>query len=256
MPVEVLDAWEIYHSALPLFYSIDPNVSGQAVERFERAIRLAPDFARAHAMKSACHYVRAFVGRGSDLLAETSSTRRAAEDALEADDQNPASHMAYGLALWLERDLAGCLTYLQAAVTLGPGFARGHSQIAAAETLAGDAARGLVHIDKALALSPRDMTLASMQVTKAFALHRLGRIEEAASWARSVARHRNTFGTILAPAALILASAGRPDEAREIAARMRASNPQYESATMQYSLSGMSDELGALFARNAPHIGL
>lgn len=256
MPVEVLDAWEVYHSALPLFYSIDPNVSGLAVERFDSAIRLAPDFARAHAMKSACHYVRAFVGRGGDLAAEVASTRRSAEAAMEADDQNPASHMAYGLALWLERDLAGCLTYLQSAVTLGPGFARGHSQIAAAETLAGDAARGLAHIDKALALSPRDMTLASMQVTKAFALHRLGRIEEASSWARSVAHHRNTFGTILAPAALILASAGRLVEAREIGSRMRASTPQYDSASMQSSLSGMSDELGALFAKNAPLIGL
>jgi hypothetical protein len=100
------------------------------------------------------------------------------------------------------------------------------------------------------------MTLASMQVTKAFALYRLGRIEEAAIWARSVARHRNTFGTILAPAALILASAGRLDEAREIAAGVRASNPKYESAAMQYSLSGMSDELGALFAKDAPRIGL
>jgi tetratricopeptide (TPR) repeat protein len=207
-------------------------------------------------MKSACHYVRAFVGRGGDLNAEAASTRRSAEDALEADDQSPASHMAFGLALWLERDLAGCLTYLQSAVTLGPSYARGHSQYAAAETLAGDAARGLAHIDKALALSPRDMTLASMQVTKAFALYRLGRIEEAATWARSVARHRNTFGTILAPAALILASAGRFAEAQEIAARLRASNPQYKSAAMQCSLSGMSDDLGALFAKNAKRIGL
>jgi DNA-binding winged helix-turn-helix (wHTH) protein len=256
MPVEALDAWEVYHSALPLFYSTDPSVSGQAVERFERAIRLAPDFARAHAMKAACHYVRAFVGRGGERVAEAASTRRSAEDALEADDQNPASHMAYGMALWLERDLAGCMTHLKSAIALSPGFARGHSQIAAAETLAGDAARGLAHIDKALALNPRDVALASMQVTKAFALHRLGRVEEAAIWARNVARHRNTFGTILAPAALILASAGRLAEAREIAAGMRASNPQYESAAMQYSLSGMSDELGALFAKDAPRIGL
>jgi tetratricopeptide (TPR) repeat protein len=256
MPVEVLDAWEVYHSALPLFYSIDPNVSGQAVERFERAIQLAPDFARAHAMKAACHYVRAFVGRGSDRVAEAASTRRSAEDALEADEHNPASHMVYGMALWLERDLAGCLTHLKTAIALSPGFARGHSQIAGAETLAGDAARGLAHIDKALALNPRDVTLASMQVTKAFALHRLGRIEEAAIWARNVARHRNTFGTILAPAALILASAGRLAEAREIAARMRASNPQYESAAMRSSLGGISDELGALFAKNARRIGL
>jgi tetratricopeptide (TPR) repeat protein len=207
-------------------------------------------------MKAACHYVRAFVGRGSERVAEAASTRRSAEDALEADDQNPASHMAYGMALWLEQDLAGCLTHLKSAIALSPGFARGHSQLAGAETLAGDAERGLAHIDKALALNPRDVALASMQVTKAFALHRLGRVEEAAIWARNVARHRNTFGTILAPAALILASAGRLAEAREIAARMRASNPQYESAAMQFSLGGMSDELGALFAKNAPRIGL
>ncbi len=256
MPVETLDAWEMYHSALPHFYSTDPSVSGVALERFGMAIRLAPDFARAHAMKAACHYVRAFVGRTGNSKIEADDTRRSAENALAADQHNPASHMAQGLALWLERDVEGCLHSLRTAVALSPSFARGHSQLAGAETLSGDPSRGLAHIDIALSLSPLDATLASMEVTKAFALHRLGRVDEAAVWAQKVARHAQTFGTILAPAALILASAGQLADARKLSTRMRTATKQYKSATMQHALTAMSDDLGSLFKQHAARIGL
>ncbi len=256
MPVETLDAWEMYHSALPHFYSTDPSVSGVALERFGMAVRLAPDFARAHAMKAACHYVRAFVGRTGNSKIEADDTRRSAENALAADQHNPASHMAHGLALWLERDVDGCLHSLRTAVALSPSFARGHSQLAGAETLSGDPGRGLAHVDIALSLSPLDATLASMEVTKAFALHRLARVDEAAVWAQKVARHAQTFGTILAPAALILASAGQLADARKVSTRIRAATPQYKSETMQYALTAMSDDLGSLFQQHAVRIGL
>jgi TolB-like protein len=256
MPAERLDAWEHFHAGLHDAFRFDPDRIDGALGRLLKATELDPGFSRAYAAQSFCHYFRAFSFSAPDREAEVAAARRTAEDALHADDANPSAHLAFGRALWLEGDADACLQHCERSVALSPGFALGHYMIGFVETHGGDPQRGLAQMDRVLSLSPFDPFLASVQITRAFALVRLGRLDEAAIWARRAARQRNAYSALLAPAALILASAGHVEEARLVTRKLRAIAPDFGAAQLQQSLLRMSDDVAALFRASAPLLGL
>jgi len=256
LPEPTLDAWEAYHRGLPDAYRFDPEAATRALAQFRRATALAPDFARAHAAQSFCHFYFAFSGMVGDRATEVAAARRTAENAMQADDSNPSSHWAFGRALWLQGDDEGCLQHARRAVALSPSFAHAHYTIGFVETQQGDAQHGLSQMDRALALSPFDPFTGSIQIMRAFALVRLDQIEEAADWARLAARQPNTYPAILAPAALIPAGAGRTDQARSVATKLREIAPAYSLAHFDQALERMNPDVSKLFRRNAATIGL
>ncbi len=256
MPEQALDAWAMYHAGLYDVFRFEPDRTRRALQRFREAARLAPGFARAHAAQSFCHYHLAFAGISDDRTAEIAAARRTADDAMQADDCNPASNWAFGRALWLQHDPEGCLLHSQRAVDLCPGFAHAQYMIGFVETHGGDARRGLGQMDLVLSLSPFDPFLASVQITRAIALVRLGQVDEAAVWARDAARQPNAYAGLLAPAALILASAGRIPEARQIVAVLRQVMPSYNPAQLYQSIYRMSGDVAALFRKTAVLIDL
>jgi DNA-binding winged helix-turn-helix (wHTH) protein/tetratricopeptide (TPR) repeat protein len=258
IPKERFDAWAQYHTGLHDAFRFDPQRIGRALERLGSATDLEPGFARAHAAQSFCHYFRVFSGTAPDRTAGIAAARRSAEDALHADDMNPSAHWAFGRALWLEGSPDECLQYSERSMALSPGFALGHYMIGFVETHGGDARRALAQIDRVLSLSPFDPFLASFQITRAIALLRLDQIDEAANLALSSSRQPNTsaYPAILAPAALILAAAGRREEARQIITRLRAAAPDFGSAQMHRSLYRLSDDVAAVFRRAAQQIDL
>jgi tetratricopeptide (TPR) repeat protein len=255
-PEERLDAWESFHAGLHDAFRFDPDRIGRALERMRAAARLDPGFSRAHAGQSFCHYFRAFSGVAGDRAAEVAAARRTAEEALRTDEANPTAHWAYGRALWLEGDPDGCLQQSHRAVALSPGFALGHYMVGFVETHCGDPRRGLERMDRMLALSPVDPFLASVEITRAFALMRLGDLDAAAVRARDAVRQPNAYSTLFAPAALILASAGRLEEARSVVRRLREVAPGFRPEHMYRSLYCLSEDVAAQFRRHAPLIGL
>jgi DNA-binding winged helix-turn-helix (wHTH) protein/TolB-like protein len=256
MPVEGLDAWETFHSGLVDAYWFDPERIGRALERFRLATRRDPGFARAYAAQSFCHYFMAFSGFANNREDAIAAARRTAEDALEADDANPTSHWAFGRALWLEGDAEGSRGYAKRAVALSPGFALGHYMVGFLETHSGDATRAIEHLDHVLSLSPFDPFLASTQITRAIALVRLSRLDEAAVWAQDAGRQPSAYSSILASASLVLACSGHIGEALQVAARLRATAPGFGFDQLNRSLNRMSDDVARLFRRNASLIGL
>jgi hypothetical protein len=255
-PRETLDAWESYHAGVPDAFRSEPDRIERALERFRVAARLSPGFARAYAGQSACHYVRVFTGMTGDRAAEIALARRAAEEALDADETDPLSPWTYGRILWLEGDPEGCLSYVRRAVGLSPSFALGHYEIGAVEATKGDAARAVTHLDLAMELSPFDPVMPAALIARSMALFRLGRLDAAAQAARDAVRQPNTFATILAPAALILASVGHVEEARRIAARLETTPGHPGLEALRAALFRMSDHIGALLTKNGRLIGL
>jgi TolB-like protein len=258
MPAERRDAWEHFHAGLHHALRFDPERIGLALDRMQVAVDLDPAFARAHAGKSFCHYFRAFSGIAADRAAEIAAARRTAEEAILSDETSPSALWACGRALWLQGDPEGCLAHCQRSVAISPGFALGHYMVGFVETHCGDPGRGLAGMDHVLSLSPFDPFLASIQITKAIALVRLGRMETATETARQAARQPNAhaYPMLLAPAALILASAGHVDEARRIVGKLRETSPGFGAAEVNRSLYRMSDEVAALFRSAAPLLGL
>ena len=253
-PPNSLDAWEAHHRGLWHMYRFTRDDNARAQHFFATAVRLDPTFARAHAGLSFTHFQNAFQG-WSAPAPEIEQAFEAAGQSLMVDDRDPAAHWAMGRALWLRGANAQAVTELEQAIELSPNFALAHYSLAFVQSQAGDAAAAIAMSDCSRTLSPFDPLLFAMLGTRAMALVRLGRFEEAAAWGVKAASRPNAHAHIYGIAAYSLALAGSLEQARAHAAAIRKTLPGY----------GIQDFLGtfhfdaegaALFREGAARIGM
>jgi Flp pilus assembly protein TadD len=193
---------------------------------FETATRLEPGFSRPHAGLSFTHWQNAFQGWG-DREHETELAWRYANQGLLADDQDPAIHWALGRAHWLRGQLPESLAELNFSVSLSPNFSQGHYSLAFVQSQSGDADAAIAAADHARELSPFDPMLFAMLATRAMALMRLGRMEQAADWAVRASARPNAHLHIRGIAAYCLELAGRHDEALATVTGLRREHSGY-----------------------------
>lgn len=212
-PPSSLDAWEAYHRGLWHMYRFNKADNELARHFFEAGVHLDPTFARAYAGLSFTHFQNAFQGwiKGEP---EIDRAFDAAGQSLMADDRDPAAHWAMGRALWLRSQLDQSVLELEQAIELSPNFALGHYTLAFVHSQAGDPHAAISLSDHSRQLSPYDPLLFAMLASRAIALVRLGRPDEAAEWSIKAAARPNAHVLIHAVAAFCLALADRLDEAR------------------------------------------
>jgi tetratricopeptide (TPR) repeat protein len=172
-----------------------------------------------------------------------------------ADERDPAAHWALGRALWLRGQVEQALSALDTCVELSPNFALGHYTQAFVQAQSADPGAAIRAADLARALSPYDPLLFAMLATRALALMRLGRHDEAADWATQAAARPNAHVHILAIAAHCLALAGRREEACAMAATVHSQLPGYTGAD-RLGAFHMADDAAAALRRVAATIGL
>lgn len=221
-----LNAWEAHHRGLWHMVRFNREDNEQARHFFQGAVRLDPTFARPYAGLSFTHFQDAFLGwheRGPAI----ERAYAAAAEGLMADEHDPAAHWALGRALWLRERQDEALRELSAAIALSPNFALGHYTLAFVHSQAGDPQAAIAEADHARALSPLDPLLFGMLASRALALARLGRHDEAADWAVRAAERPNAHLHIRAIATFCLALAGRRQEARALAQAIHRQQPGY-----------------------------
>jgi len=254
LPPNSLDAWGAYHRGLWHMYRFTKTDNGMAQYFFQRAIRLDPTFARAHAGLSFTHWQNAFQ-RWADREQESIRAFEAANQSLMVDDHNPAAHWAMGRALWLRGRETESLTELERAVDLSPNFALGHYALSFVHSQSGDPLAAIRSADHSRQLSPFDPLLFGMLGAMAMAHVRLGQFAEAAEWAMKAASRPNAHAIILAIAAHCLALAGRVEEGRAYAATLRKTLPHYRVDTFLQTFQ-FAPDAAALFRQAAQQIGL
>ncbi|MDX8514245.1 BTAD domain-containing putative transcriptional regulator [Mesorhizobium captivum] len=249
-----LNAWEAYHRGLWHMYRFTRQENDLAQQFFNDALKLDPTFARAYAGLSFTHWQNAFQ-RWGDRDRETALASQTAGHSLLVDDRNPAAHWAMGRALWLRGEQDNSLIELAKAVDLSPNFALGHYALSFVHSQSGDPQLAIGSSDHSRHLSPFDPLLFGMMGARAMAHARLGEYNEAAEWALKAAARPNAHVIILAIAAHCLALAGRRHEARNFAAAIRTTWPDYRAddfiATFRFDRDGE-----ALFRNGAKLIGL
>jgi DNA-binding SARP family transcriptional activator len=248
-----LNAWEAYHRGLWHVYRFTQSENEHARRYFTRAVQLDPTFARAHAGLSFTHWQNAFQSWG-DRERESDHAFETAGQSLLVDDQNPAAHWAMGRALWLRDRHAESLCELEQAVRLSPNFALGHYFLSFVHSQSGDPGVAIEASDHSRNLSPFDPLLFAMLATRAAALVRLGRFEEAAEWAVKAAARPNAHRLILALTAHCLALAGRLDEGRAFVASIRKALPHYSTADFLEAYR-FAPDTAALFLEGGKRIG-
>lgn len=225
-PPNSLDAWEAHHRGLWHMYRFNKADNATAQRFFAMAISLDPTFSRAYAGLSFTHWQNAFQG-WAERRGEIEQAYAAAGQSVMADDRDPAAHWAMGRALWLRGLRDQSIAELDLAVDLSPNFAHAHYSLAFVQAQAGDPAAAIASAERSRRLSPFDPMLFAIYGTRAMALVRLGRLEEAADVAVQAAARPNAHAQILGIAAYTLALAGRIKEARAYLARIHQTLPGY-----------------------------
>jgi DNA-binding SARP family transcriptional activator/TolB-like protein len=253
-PPSSLDAWEAHHRGLWHMYRFNREDNLEARHFFEAALKLDPTFSRPYAGLSFTHFQSAFLDWG-ERSHEIEQAYRAASRGLMADEHDPAAHWAMGRALWLRGRLDESLTELDTSVELSPNFALGHYTLAFIHAQSGDPQAAIRESDHSRDLSPFDPLLFAMLATRAIALIRLGRFDEAADWGAKAAVRPNAHVHVLAIAAHCLALAGRIDQARSITASIHRQVPGYrvDDFLTAFQFAGDGE---ALIRRAAKLIGL
>jgi DNA-binding SARP family transcriptional activator len=252
-PPNSLSAWEAYHRGLWHLHQYNKVDVERAQHFLEMAVRLDPTFARAYAGLSFAHFQNAFQ-RWREREQEVDRAFEAAGQSLIVDDRDPAAHWAMGRALWLRGRQEHSLLELETAVDLSPSFALGHYTLAFVRAQSGDALSAIGACDVSLHLSPFDPLLFAMYATRAMALVRLCRFEEAADWAVKASSRPNAFPQIHAIAAYCLALAGRLDDARTASATIHKTFPHFRVDDL-ISMFRFSEDAVALFRQGAERIG-
>jgi TolB-like protein/Tfp pilus assembly protein PilF len=252
-PPDSLDAWQAYHRGLWHMYRFTRVENDVARGFFERATCLDPTFARAHAALSFTHWQSAFQ-RWEERAPAMSRALDSAALALLTDEHDPAAHWAMGRAQWLSGHHDAARDELQQAVQLSPNFALGHYALAFVESQSGDPQSAIAAADHSRLLSPYDPLLFGILGSRAMALVRLGRFEEAAAWSVRAAAQPNAHALILMIAALCHVLAGRLDEGRAYAATTRAKNASF-SLDDYLTAFQFSADAAALFRQAAARIG-
>jgi TolB-like protein/tetratricopeptide (TPR) repeat protein len=225
-PPSSLDAWGAYHRGLWHMYRFNKADNEQAGRFFDIALNLDPTFSRAHAGRSFTHWQNAFQG-WAERAPQIERAYAAAGQSLMADDRDPAAHWAMGRALWLRGHHDQSLLELNQAVDLSPNFVQGHYTLAFVHCQAGDPVAAISSADHSRQLSPFDPMLFGILASRAMALARLGRFDEAADVAILAAARPNAHAQILAVAAGCLVLANRNDEALAHLATIRRTLPGY-----------------------------
>jgi DNA-binding SARP family transcriptional activator len=253
-PPNSLDAWEAHHRGLWHMYRFTKADNDQARHFFETATRTDPTFARAHAGLSFTHWQDAFQG-WSDRSRSIDLAYAAAGQSVMTDDRDPAAHWAMGRALWLRNQHDQSVGELSTAVDLSPNFALGHYSLAFVHSQSGDPAKAIVASDYSRELSPFDPLLFGMLASRAMALVRLDRFDEAANWGVKAALRPNAHAHIVAIAAMTLALAGRIDEARSHLAAIRSKMPNYQLGDF-FQAFHLEPQAQAKFRAGAKYIDL
>jgi tetratricopeptide (TPR) repeat protein len=141
-----------------------------------------------------------------------------------------------GRVLWLRYEHDGAIRELDQAVRLSPNHAFVHYALAMMHCQTGDPALAIDAADIAAQLSALDPMLFAIYGARAFALLRLGKIQEAAVSALRGGEQPNAHVHARAIAALTLAAAGRIDEANTERRRISLGRITISSTSRQRSI--------------------
>jgi DNA-binding SARP family transcriptional activator len=253
-PPSSLDAWESYHRGLWHMFRYRKPDNLQARHFFQQALKLDPTFSRAYAGLAFTHYQGAFQA-WEEREPQIEKAYEASSQGLLADERDPAVHWAMGRTLYLQKRWEDSEASLMRSVDLSPNFALGHYNLSFLRSIVGSPTVAIADSDLSRQLSPYDPMLFGMLATRAMSLVRLGKFDEASTWAVKAAIRPNAFSHIHAIAAYTLALAGNLPQAQTYAAAARRTAPRYSIS--EFLLTFPFEPQGeALFRKGAKLVGM
>lgn len=175
-PTRDLEAFQLYLKGREVWSHRKPGDALRAIELFERALVLDPDFVLARVGLADAHLVRALTGTDG-VAGPAREAAIAIEQALDTDPSSGEAHAALGLKLhFIDWNMDGSARALTRATELSPGYATAHQWRGQLLAGMGRTDEGLAELDIAVEL---DLLSPAVNEGKALALYHSGRIDDA-----------------------------------------------------------------------------
>ena len=239
-----LDAYSRVMRGTSSLYEWTPAAIDAALEQYQLALAVEPEFALAYAMASYCYVQRQSFGlildRSKEMAEGASLAWRAAQ--LGKNDAYALSRAAHAISV-LGQDISGGMALAEQAIALNPNlpaawYVRGWIRI-----FHGDAAGALSDLDHAKRLSPYDRLVFKINAAMAYAHFLARQYDDASHLALGAIRERPNYMTGLRVAAASDAAAGRRSDSRQIVTRMAELDPQLRISSLSLILPLRSPDL-------------
>jgi adenylate cyclase len=240
---ESLDAYDLHLRAMPHMESVMPEDAAVCVGYLEQALKLDPNYAIAHAYMAAA--LEAEFLRGDHEPAKATAAVRHARAALTFGGDDPTALAVASLViLHLGHDFEAASGAIARAIALNPSSAAAHFFGAHIHAHSGDVATAVDLASRALRLSPFDSTSHLALQARGTVRMREGRFDEAASQYSKAVQANPRFSVSYALYTAALAQAGRTEEAKAVAGRLLALQPNFTiTSFLAHVLSIMREEL-------------
>ncbi|MCH7551304.1 MAG: winged helix-turn-helix domain-containing protein [Proteobacteria bacterium] len=211
---ESFDAYDLTLCGLAKMNKLTAKDSADALDLFMKAIDLAPNYARAYACASYCH--RRHVQLKGLVIsdADKAEALRLAQAAFKADRTDPFVLWHTGMAIGLlEGDLDEAAALIDRSLSINANANRAWLASATIRCFLGEPETVIEHAERAMRLSPLDVSMWVAHGVLAVAHMQLKNYQEAVSWGRKAIRlHRDNIPPHYVLVAS-LAQMGRQEEA-------------------------------------------
>lgn len=249
-PTESLDAYDLFQRARSEKHKLSAEGEARAVELFQQALALDPNFADAHVLLGWSGALqRLFSGQGPSFEESLASVQRGIE-------LNPALSVGY-------QALAQVLSFMQRheesvnagrrAVELNPNDAENHIMLSRAASTAGFYREAVVSAEKAVALNPLYPKWYPFIYSRA--LYTDGQMERAAEVCID-GMARQAFVPTAVTCIAVLVRLGRVDEARAMAAQVKSMAPNLTFNQTMLSWGFRDAALHERFGRELRSVGV
>lgn len=230
-PTDKLAAYDYHLHGMANIYQGTKAANVEALQNFQRATEIDPNFATAHGMSAYCYVWRKANGWVADSGQETAAAEAAARKAarLGFDDAIALAQAGFALA-FVAANLDDGAALIDRALNLNPNLAAAWRFSGYVRVFLGDPELAIEHLQRAIRLSPLDPLIFIVQNGIVLAHFFAGRYEEALDWAQRALRQNPNYAAALIMAAVSGALVGRNEDRDKAVDRLRALDPQVRIA--------------------------
>ncbi|PDT33595.1 MULTISPECIES: adenylate/guanylate cyclase domain-containing protein [Sinorhizobium] len=220
-----IEAYDYFLRGRELWHRLTMETNVAARDLLQRAIKLDPNFAAAHAFLALTHVLDYLNGWSPSPPNSREQAEELATRAVALDDRDPRAHWALSIVELYSRRHDVAISEARRAIVLNPNFAEGHVSLGEALNYSARADEALKHFDRAKVLNPYfpDVLLHF----QALASFHLGRYEQAVG----LLKERLTRNPVTDVSRALLAASyghlGRFDDARAAWQEVFRVNPDY-----------------------------
>lgn len=223
-----ISAYDHALKAQQKIWAFSRESAAEARREAEAAIRLDPEFARAHAILGWAYHIEGSNGWSGDQERPFETAEKHAKAAILADPNEPWGHSVLGFTLWWRergRDFGRGLEEAWIAVRLNPSNAHFRMIVGATLAYMGRGEEALQEIDQAISFNPLYPGL--YLVHRARALFVVGRYKEALSDVERAAVEMPKHANVLALLAACFENLGKHRQAVDVISRLRDVSPDF-----------------------------